>query len=1205
MEKRGRTIRILVGFLFLFGLLYARDSYGQQEWVTMKYKDALFAEVISDFQKQTGMKFLYNTEKVKNRRCKEIDLKNVSAEAALSIVLRAFGFTYSFVEGVVVVNEALVEIAQDQMRTVTGKVIAKTGEPLPGVTVMLKGTKIGVSSDVNGTFNIMLPQGEQTLVFSFVGMETKEVKYTENKPLVVVLVASTSQLDEVVVTGYQSIRRGDIVGSYSSVKAEDIMMPAYSSIDQMLQGRLAGVLVMNTSSRVGTSPQIRVRGTSTILGNQDPLWVVDGIIQPDPLPFDQNDAMVNDLKNIVGNQISWLNPADIETITVLKDASATAIYGSKAANGVIVITTKQGQSDRMTINYGVTFSFRARPNYGMFDLMNSAERIQFSREAFNAGAVYGSVPLFDMNTYEGVMQMLNHKMITVAQANAAVQKLEQVNTDWFKLLTRNSFSHNHNLSMYGGNSKMTYSFSLGYNDQEGVEKNNDAKNLSARLNLGINLHRNVHVNVSLTGSINETTGYAADVNPMDYATNTSRSVLAQEDNGEHHFLQKQVYYPYVAGATYLKYNILNEMEHSYSNNKSTRLNGAFNFSWDIFPGLKYEFVGGVNVNNGLAESYAGEQTYYVASRYRGYDYNTEAYGSARYKAAMLPYGGELYNSESDISAWNIQNKFTFAKTFHEDHRINVLIGTEVRSTVSKSRAMKTFGYIPERGETVVEPTPIAQIVPTNPEISVSDQDWGILKELYNGGGWNRTMQTSNEFSLFATAVYTFKNRYVFNGSIRNDASNRFGQDQNKRFDPTYSLGVSWNIAQEPWLAGLNRVLNQFTVRASYGVQGNSVNSVSPELILSRGDAKKQYGSFVSSVSQIPNRSLSWERTKSWNLGLDIQLMGWFTMNLEYYSKRSNNIVSQDIGEENGVSTMKINGGRIVNSGVDYSLNITPIRTKDWGWTIGLNASKNWNEAKTEATSRLEIRDFVQGSTNRVLRKGYALSAFWSYSYKGLNHDTGMPEFNNIFLEDANGNVLRDKDGNPRMVAHDDLLDYLVYSGKTEPDFSGGITTRLRWKGLVLGANFSLLIGAKKRLPNPFPADDGLRIPLSDVNMNRELLKRWKQPGDEKFTDIPAVYSSRNYLQFEFPDHSEPTLYYMWARSDRRVVNSSFLRCQQISLTWNVNEAWCAYLGMKSLSVNAIMNNVFVLASKRFHGFDPELGDSVQPKTYSVGINIGF
>ena len=494
-------------------------------------------------------------------------------------------------------------------------------------------------------------------------MAPYKVAYTGQENINVILKESAETMDEVVVTGYQTLRKSDVVGSVSTVKASDIMMPVYTSVDQMLQGRVAGMMVMNTSSRVGTSPKIRIRGTSTILGNQDPLWVVDGVIQPDPIPLNQNDLMVDDLKNILGNQISWLNPADIETVTVLKDASATAIYGSKAANGVIVITTKRGKQEGMTVNYNGTFSFRSRPHYGLFNLMNSQERIQFSREAFAAGAIYNEAPIASLNTYEGIMSMFYNKQITPQEAENAIHRLERTNTDWFDILTRNSFSHNHNLSVSGGSEKVIYNVSLGYSDQSGIEINNDAQNLSGRVNLGIRLHPKVHVDLSLVGSINKTWGYAANVSPLEYATETSRSVLAYNEDGSRHFQGIRTNYAYNENPVILGYNILNEIDHSYSLNKSSQINGNINFSWDILPWLKYEFVGGINNNIGTSEAYAGEQTYYIASTFRGYDFGSEAYGSEKYKAAILPSGGELYNGSSDVQGWNIQNKITFSIRF--------------------------------------------------------------------------------------------------------------------------------------------------------------------------------------------------------------------------------------------------------------------------------------------------------------------------------------------------------------------------------------------------------------------------------------------------------------------------------------------------------------------------------------------------------------
>ena len=623
MEKKGKSglyprekLKLLARFqralLLLIFFSLPIVSFGQEKKFTFSFKHVPISTVYLHIEKNSDYSFVYNTQEVQRIGLKDYKFENASIREILDYCLKGTDLTYEIRDKHIIIHRDYQKKGLEEMVVVRGKVVGADDVVLPGVTVLLKGTVTGVTTDAEGKYSIFVPKKGATLIFSFVGMKTKEVVCGDKREINVTLEEDVQAMEEVVVTGYQTLRKSDVVGSVTTVKASDIMMPAYTSIDQMLQGRVAGMMVMNTSSRVGTSPKIRIRGTSTILGNQDPLWVVDGVIQPDPLPLNQNDMMVDDLKNILGNQISWLNPADIETITVLKDASATAIYGSKAANGVIVITTKRGQTDRMTVNYNGTFSFRIRPHYGLFNLMNSEERIQFSQEAFAAGAVYQNVPVESLNTYEGIMTLFYAKQISKEEAEMAIQRLGQTNTDWFKLLTRNSFSHNHNLSISGGSEKIVYNVSLGYSDQAGVEKDNDAKNLSGRINVGIELHPKVRVDMSLIGSVNRTWGYAAGVNPLEYATSTSRSVLAYDDVGNQYFQKLRANYRYNENLVLLGFNILNEMQHSYSKNKSSQINGNLNFSWDITPWLRYEFVGGINNNVGVSESYAGEQTHYVA-----------------------------------------------------------------------------------------------------------------------------------------------------------------------------------------------------------------------------------------------------------------------------------------------------------------------------------------------------------------------------------------------------------------------------------------------------------------------------------------------------------------------------------------------------------------------------------------------------------------
>ena len=1196
MKKKKRTAYIFVSFLFLaVSLLCSSTIYAQNSTVNLNYKDASFVEVINEFRKQTGVKFMYNLEKVKNKRCKDLIVKNVPTQQAIDIVLKHFNLAYSMVEGVVVVKEQP-EKPQNP-RVIKGIVLDENGSTLPGVTVLVKGTTIGVSTDVKGNFSITLPgQKENSLIFSFIGMQTQVIKCTDDKPLKITMKTDASQLEEVTVisTGYSSLPRKDMVGAYTTVKAEDIMMPAYNSIDQMLQGKIPGMVVVNSSSRIGSTPKITIRGTSTIFGNTDPLWVVDGIIQPDPLPIDASSAVTEDMKNLIGNQISWLNPSDIETITVLKDASATAIYGSKASNGVIVITTKKGSAERTSIRYSTHFSFRTRPNYGMFNYMNSKERIQFSKEAYDAGVRYQSDPLPQIYTYEGLMAMYNKRQINENDFMAQMERLETCNTDWFDILCRNSFSHNHNLSISGGSQKVTYNASFGYSSSHGTQKGDDMTQFTSRLNVNTQFIKSLSITFNLSGFFSDKKGYGPGVNPQSYANQTSRAIPAYDENGKRVFYKR--YYEYQlnrSGQLEYGYNILNEMENSYSKNNSKNFNVSINADWSITDWLKYQFVGSIAYSTNNSESFAGEKTSYIERNYRGYAYGTESSGSAKFNAALLPFGGELATNVINNTSYNMQHKVVFSRTINEIHRLNAMAAMEIRSGENKNNTNTVWGYVPERGEILVSPTHPTEITPVGGTVPIS---WGALDKLYQGG-WKNTTITNNYVLFFVTFAYSLKDRYVFNANVRSDASNRFGQDANKQFDPTYSFGVSWRMAEEEFVKTYLPWLNQLNLRATYGVQGNVVTSISPDLITQYQGILPGYNEYYLTISSLPNPLLKWERTKTWNLGLDLQLFNGISMSLEYYGRRSNAIINQDIAQEYGMNAMKLNGGRIHNHGLEYSVNITPYQRKDFVWTIGINASKNWNrtqnnDIRTQA-DKITKSNFLTGSSDRFLKKGYPLSAFWSYSFAGLDPETGYPTLNLIDFEEADPDI--------------DPTTFLVYSGQKDPYFTGGVNTRARYKSLSLGVNFSVLLGAKKRLPNPYQNFSHGKLPDPFYNLSKDLLKRWQKPGDEKHTIYPALYTSvEDLYNIQLPDGTmSNSIYDMWGQSDAMVVNASFLRCTQISLSWNMPKQICSKFGATNCSISANVNNPFVIGSSRFNGFDPELGDSVMPKIFSFGLSVGF
>lgn len=1190
-QQRPHSVKVHNILIILFFLGVSIPMTAQEREVTINVTNSPLENVFLELSRQTKYEFLFNSDLIATKGTVNLNAQNMPLKDVLNAILPPLKLRFTFDQNTIVISEM-----EEQLRTFHGKiqglVVDAQHQPLPGVTVIIEKTSFGTATDNNGRFELPLPQSflKGHLRFSFVGYKAQRIAYKSGDTLKVIMEEDTQEIDQVVVTGYQTLDRRDMVGAYNTVKMTDLMVPGYTSVQQMLQGRIPGLLVTNTSSRIGSTPKIRIRGTSTFIGNQDPLFVVDGIIQPDPISLDVNQTLTDDLANILGNQISWLNPQDIETITVLKDASATAIYGSKAANGVIVITTKKTKEGQTSVNYSANFTFRRRPYYKDFNLMNSQERVQLSREAFESGSRYDETPYEDPCTYEGLMMMFLNRKLTEEEFLKRSSELETANTDWFDLLTQTSFSQNHNLSISGNGNHVRYNASLGYANDQGIEIGNHGTRLNAHLNLNAELRSNIYVNFSFSYSNNETYSFAAGVNPIGYATTTSRAIKAYDEEGDLIYYLKRNNYLHksdLAHEDYLKYNIINERDNSYSKDQAESSNLTLNFSWNILPSLQYEFVGGYSSTSSNAESYAGEKTYYIADLYRGYDYNSVNPGSEAFNRAEMRFGGEYFHSNEHNINYNIQNKLLWSKTFNDNHRLNAMVALEVRSTQSNQISNTVYGYTPDRGDGLSMPTTPTQMEENGWDVS----DWGVFTNLYNGA-WEKRKNTENYVSYMATLAYSLKNRYVFNANVRSDASNRFGEYSNHRFNPTYSFGFSWQIAQEPILQKFCNWLETASLRVTYGLQGNVVTSVSPEMIAEKGDIRPLYEQYYSTIVKLPNKNLDWESTKSWNIGFDFSMFRWFSFTIDYYWKKTTAIISQRLSSEYGTESMEDMGGKLFNSGIEYSFNVTPFRRKDFAWTIGINSAKNWNKGKNANINIPTINDYLNGNQSFVLQEGKDISSFWSFSFKGLNPENGYPEFNLMDVE---------------VEGQEDPTPFLVYSGKTTPNFNGGLTTQLRYKRFSLGASFTFQFGNHTRLTSPFK--DSYRLPIPETNASRDLLRRWQKSGDETTTDIPA-FLNNNILSNDENQRlpgtwGNYTKHSMWDYSNIRVANASFFRCNNLQLTWNAEQELLTKLHIKNLSLSLSASNIFVIASDKFQGFDPELGDSVNPQTYTIGINIGF
>ena len=391
LRKLLKIMKLSV-ILLLVSMHLAVANVGAQAKVTIEAKTVTYLELFNQIKQQTGFTVVYSNNELDKYKTVEAGFVKSDLKAVLDKIFVGTRLVYEIMDEFIVLK-----VAPDEKKkalNIIGLVTDKSNVPLPGVTVVVKGLSVGTATDQHGRYRLNIPEVKNlSLLFSFIGMKTQEVKYVGKDTINVVMEEDSKTVEEVVVTGYQTIKKRSMAGSTSSVKAEDLLLNGTQTLEQALQGKLPGVAIVNQSGLTGTRQKVRVRGTSTLVGNAEPVWVVDGIIQEDPLPFNSNDLTnmgdtdVDMIKNFVGGAISWLNPNDIEDITVLKDASSTAIYGVKAANGVIVITTKKGERGRMSLGYSGSFSFSAKMTYNKLELMNSKQRVEASREAYEKGSV--------------------------------------------------------------------------------------------------------------------------------------------------------------------------------------------------------------------------------------------------------------------------------------------------------------------------------------------------------------------------------------------------------------------------------------------------------------------------------------------------------------------------------------------------------------------------------------------------------------------------------------------------------------------------------------------------------------------------------------------------------------------------------------------------------------------------------------------------
>ena len=1087
-----------------------------------------------------------------------------------------------------------------------GTIKDKTGIPLPGVTVLLKGTTTGCTSDMDGNYSINVPNAKNlTLVYSFIGMETQELKFKGNRVMDVILEEEQQVMDEVVVTGYQVIDKRQLTSAVSTVNAKDLEKMNVLRVDQMLEGKAAGLMVTNFSSTPGAAAKVRVRSGGTFTGSREPLWVVDGVIYEDPVPLSAAEINSFDSVNLIGNAITGLNPQDIESINILKDASATAIYGTRAANGVIVVTTKRGKKGNAHLNYSGSVGFVDRPRYRNFKLMNSKERIDVSREIYEKNLAYPE-DIISYVGYEGALRKYLKQETTFAQFNEEVAGLETMNTDWFGALYRPSVTTAHSVNISGGTDNTRYYFSVGFNQNNGTERGVGLNRLTARSNVDTKLRHNVKLSLTMSGSVQEAEYNHGSINVFDEAYYNNRAMPFRQENGDLFFVEQKINERNGKILT-SRYNIFNEMQNSEKNidNKDFNISGQLN--WDIMKGIK--FTGSVSYRNttNINEQWITENTHYIA-KLRTYDKVEDKIDELVKKQSNCPFGGMYNTGYTTQRSWSAKAQLNLNKVLWEDHSFNLNLGYEANSTKYVGVSGITApGYNHTQGRSFIA-LPSFQLDPRTGDLKNFEYS-NMVKWLTASGTNiypNITDRLKNSISYFMIFNYSYKNRYIFNFNMRSDGSNSFGQYTRYKFRPTWSISGRWNIYEEEFIPK-GGAMEELSLRMSYGFRGNTPSAL-PYMVLSNYQYDADFGENLSRLQSFPNANLAWEQTSTVNFGIN---HSWFNGRLSgsfdfAYSKGKDLLLSRPVSYVNGQGTQLYNGGSKEDYSYEMSLRGVLVKTKNFGWSMNGNITHTKETVlagQVLENRNYNVSDYLNGS---IYLTGFPVDAFYSYQFDGLD-EYGHPNFKNL------------EGWEPSVASY--FQKVLKYSGRRTPTVYGGFGTEFRYKDFTLSANFSYKFGQKIRRLSLYNGRNQT-MPMPYEGMSAEYLDRWRQPGDEAYCVIPGLSNEKLLVgqtsgdkfttHVPYPDivpDGNRNRWFMYDMSDLRVVKGDHIRWQSLTLGYNVPKNFTKMLGLSYIRLNAQVSNLGCLTfDKKLKGQDPEQVQGVgMPSlpSFNFGLNVSF
>ena len=1107
--------------------------FSQQKLVNLKVVAESLSNVLMQIKDQTGVKILYNENLLKNYENINLDLNNVEVEEALRQVLANTRFEYEVTDGVIVVKEKKNSFPQQKTVRIQGKVSDEDGAPLPGVTVLIKGTTLGTATDMDGKYSLSVPEGNYILLFTMVGMKTQEVTLKNQTELNIIMQHETSEMDEVVITGYFNQAKNSFTGAARTITAEELQAGGNQNILSALQN-IDPSFVKLENNQLGSNPNaipdFQIRGAGSISGMRDeysgnpnmPVFIVDGFETTAEKVFD-------------------MDPYRVATITLLKDAAATAIYGSRASNGVVVITTTAPASGKMAVSYNGDATFYMA-DLSAYNLCNPEEKLELEvlaglydvekKQYFNYGSKFAD---------QAVMQRAyNWRLANIR---------EGVNTYWLdKPLNSLTVAHKHSLRLDGGNDYIRYAMEVNYNNTPGVMKESGRE----RLGLGLELQY-IYKNLTFRNQLNYSRVKATNSPYGSFSeyTRLNPYVKYKDEDGNYIYeLEAEDRRSNTGSYKFFIYNPLyNTTLDVRDESRYNDLTNLFGIDWQIIEGLRLKGSFSFTLQNTSADVFKPAKHTDFAT-YTGDDFDRRgSYSASR---------GDVFDYDASL----VLSYFWQANK----HVINANLGWNAKQSRTKEFSVMAEGFPNERLDYI-----------------------SFATQYQKNGSPSGNEYTSRLVGFLGNLNYSWDERYLFDLSFREDASSQFGAD--KRWAPFWSAGLGWNLHNEHFMEGVDW-LQQFKIRGSYGLTGSQNYDPYQAITTYEYLTQDRYHFAVGAIAKaMGNRNLAWQRTWQQNYGLDLTL--WknrIDISADYYIKTSKDVLTAvTLAPSLGFSSYMDNLGEVENRGYELSLRATLIRdqSKKIFWSVNgsaihnknkllkiSNALKAYNETSDSELDKEPNTDGKKSEVNRPRVRyveGASMNSIWVNHSLGIDPATGKE----IFVA-RNGDLVTDWSS----------ANYVI-GGCTDSKVEGTFGSNFTWKGLSLNMTFRYRIGGQ--MYNQTLVDKVQDVdPRYNVD-KRAFEQRWQEPGDKvRFAAFRTELNGINVA-------------YVTRPTSRFVEDYNYLELATLNLSYEFGTTKLQRCGIKRLKAMFYMNDVFHVSNvKQERGIDYPFA-----RNFSIGLQARF